>query len=544
MHGAWLHQIKHTDRSLLVMCLTSIATVCIALATATSALGRTFHVPTEAPTIQAGLDSLQDGDTVAVALGTYAEAPVAPPLHFVLRGDVMPDTGDYPRPILDPTSLPGPDTLHSLLLPTDSHPVLEDLGFRHAHGIQSFASDPVLRRVIGDSVAYFLHDLYPDSAVIVVEDCRFLNGAGLAIFTQRASVRASDCEFAAGQGGGGAFGFDHSRFLRCRFQAEVAPAGFMLVVCGMDIQVEDCVFGPGLFDSSGSSPLSVVSPRDVHVLRNTFTDCLEGNDVLDIVADSAEGVEVADNTFIGCAGNFGVIRPRWMESPPLQNSLGTFSGNQIVMCRSSGSHWTGNALTLTTAIKLYNNHFFHLEHNGRPATYTYCPGTPDSGVCLHDNLFFDTGIAMVNDYGEGEDARWNWWGDSTGPYHQTQNPNGHGDGIVGNVDFTPWYPDTSFLEEVRRIRAPLPERFITEAYPNPFNSTVILTLIPSETAIVRVELFDVLGRRVQELWSGPLAHQKTIRFDGSHLASGLYFVRVWEPIENRPLALTKLMLLK
>jgi len=32
----------------------------------------------------------------------------------------------------------------------------------------------------------------------------------------------------------------------------------------------------------------------------------------------------------------------------------------------------------------------------------------------------------------------NWWGDPSGPWHETQNPNGLGGRILGNVDFTPW----------------------------------------------------------------------------------------------------------
>ena len=91
---------------------------------------------------------------------------------------------------------------------------------------------------------------------------------------------------------------------------------------------------------------------------------------------------------------------------------------------------------------------------------------------------------------------------------------------------------------------PLPDKFILEAYPNPFNNTVTLKLIPPEVMIVRVELFDILGRRVKEIWSGPLAYEKQITFDAANLSSGIYFARVWQPIGNRPRALQKIVLLK
>jgi len=35
----------------------------------------------------------------------------------------------------------------------------------------------------------------------------------------------------------------------------------------------------------------------------------------------------------------------------------------------------------------------------------------------------------------------NWWGDPTGPYHPTENPDGLGDEIFGDVLFDPWTAD-------------------------------------------------------------------------------------------------------
>jgi len=50
----------------------------------------------------------------------------------------------------------------------------------------------------------------------------------------------------------------------------------------------------------------------------------------------------------------------------------------------------------------------------------------------------DYGIDAVNNDGETIDARHNWWGDETGPYHPTGNPGGEGDNISDNADFEPW----------------------------------------------------------------------------------------------------------
>jgi hypothetical protein len=141
------------------------------------------------------------------------------------------------------------------------------------------------------------------------------------------------------------------------------------------------------------------------------------------------------------------------------------------------------------------------------------------------------------------DAKSNWWGDASGPYHPTLNPNGLGDEVGNNISFIPWSTDTLF-QSVPCLGKPLPESFVLDAYPNPFNNTVTLRLIPNEAMIIKVELFDILGRKVKELWSGPLAFEKRITFDGSNLSSGIYFVRVWQPIGYRPVALKELVLLK
>jgi hypothetical protein len=36
------------------------------------------------------------------------------------------------------------------------------------------------------------------------------------------------------------------------------------------------------------------------------------------------------------------------------------------------------------------------------------------------------------------DARYNWWGDASGPYHPTLNPTGTGDAVSDDVNFDHW----------------------------------------------------------------------------------------------------------
>ncbi len=71
----------------------------------------------------------------------------------------------------------------------------------------------------------------------------------------------------------------------------------------------------------------------------------------------------------------------------------------------------------------------------------------------------------------------------------------------------------------------LPTAFVLyQNYPNPFNpETVIGFDIPVELN-VEMALFDILGKRVQEITKGPYpAGSHRVQFDGSRLPSGIYF---------------------
>ncbi|NUO19235.1 T9SS type A sorting domain-containing protein [bacterium] len=73
-------------------------------------------------------------------------------------------------------------------------------------------------------------------------------------------------------------------------------------------------------------------------------------------------------------------------------------------------------------------------------------------------------------------------------------------------------------------------------------ATIKLTV--PRAMIARIELFDVTGRRVKEVWSGAVADTKTVTWQADDFASGLYFVRAWDTLGNRPMALAKVVLLR
>ncbi len=67
-------------------------------------------------------------------------------------------------------------------------------------------------------------------------------------------------------------------------------------------------------------------------------------------------------------------------------------------------------------------------------------GAPGTG----NDILANTGLG-VNQVGTGGviTATYNWWGDPTGPYHPTLNPNGKGNRVSDRVLFDPWATDWS-----------------------------------------------------------------------------------------------------
>ena len=63
----------------------------------------------------------------------------------------------------------------------------------------------------------------------------------------------------------------------------------------------------------------------------------------------------------------------------------------------------------------------------------------DSTLEAHFNNIVDNPYLGVGKYGSGiADVTHNWWGDASGPYHESLNPGGEGDAISGIMDFEPW----------------------------------------------------------------------------------------------------------
>ena len=84
------------------------------------------------------------------------------------------------------------------------------------------------------------------------------------------------------------------------------------------------------------------------------------------------------------------------------------------------------------------------------------------------------------------------------------------------------------MEKTEHLSSPIPGEFsLHQNYPNPFNPSTNITVDIPSSAYVILEVYNINGQKINTLVNG----QKqpgiyTYRFDGSRLASGVYFVRM------------------
>ena len=67
-------------------------------------------------------------------------------------------------------------------------------------------------------------------------------------------------------------------------------------------------------------------------------------------------------------------------------------------------------------------------------------------------------------------------------------------------------------------------------YPNPFNPSTKIRYDIAKNGIVKLTVYDQLGRQVSELVNGTKnAGTYEVEFNGSNLASGIYFYKLEVP---------------
>jgi hypothetical protein len=72
------------------------------------------------------------------------------------------------------------------------------------------------------------------------------------------------------------------------------------------------------------------------------------------------------------------------------------------------------------------------------------------------------------------------------------------------------------------------EYVLTSAFPNPFNTSTRFNITVRQRQQVKVQVFNILGQPVRELYDGTMeaGETRTFTFEGGDLPSGIYIYRV------------------
>ena len=329
-------------------------------------------------------------------------------------------------------------------------------------------------------------------------------------------------------------GWGHSRVERCHFSGDYGTQS-ILILSGDSVQVRDCIFGPGV--ASVGERFYFICTNSVFE-NNVIENWSVGQGIFYLQMLAPGSLLVRNNIMRNC------VTP--LSYPP-EVSLYGFDLTQTVTCDTCLMEFDHNSIESCIGFHgvpglVIGNGYGH--HNRFTQISPVAVASQSSQCVLRENLIYGNRVGLKSDSGVATNARWNWWGDSTGPYHSMLNPDGLGDEIQGDVMlFDPWYTDTTFFPDaVPEQDSPLPRDMTLSVYPNPFNPTAILQFAVTEPGVVVLTVFNVNGQQVRELVNSRYdAGRYTVTFNGDNLPSGIYFAR----LAVNQLAITeKLVLMK
>jgi parallel beta-helix repeat protein len=158
---------------------------------------------------------------------------------------------------------------------------------------------------------------------------------------------------------------------------------------------------------------------------------------------------VAENTVTGAVdatGNIGIRLGGLVTSAKIMRNTVTGLTTGIFMNTSAYATITYNDIENNGDGIFINSNDNVIEHNKIYANTGQFSGihltsTANGNQIYHNCIVNNIGINVYGVYKEGGeyvDARNNWWGDSTGPYHPTLNPSGLGNRVSNYVIFSSW----------------------------------------------------------------------------------------------------------
>jgi hypothetical protein len=215
--------------------------------------------------------------------------------------------------------------------------------------------------------------------------------------------------------------------------------------------VVDCQIGISFNDMNGSATGNIVSGGTVgkagmflqqyyatgtwtaSFMNNTISGFdTEGIGAHSYDADTSLAVNIQGNQLTDGTGD-GIYIGDIPESGPAGSITAIISNNLISNWRhgihlvssvNSGSAITGNAIT---------------NNNGSGSGIHVATAVNAANIRVnYNNIMGNIDHGAFNNGTNTLDARFNWWGNGTGPYHPITNPSGTGDNVSDYVDYKPW----------------------------------------------------------------------------------------------------------
>ncbi len=260
----------------------------------------------------------------------------------------------------------------------------------------------------------------------------------------------------------------------------------------------DSLFAFGLNDSSNTLPVSSVSLPGV-----SYGICCSGNNVF--IANASHGVRRIDFTNAatpfdrGCFGN-------WASVVCISGNYAFIGAGAAELRKYDISNLSNITLAASIATSTYARHL----------------------VMQSGHLFasFDDSVFAVFDAASPTSLN------RLGFYHSREKVwnLSVSNNLIFTADSTEMgiYDCSQALGVVDRTSSSVPEHFsLKQNYPNPFNSSTTIEYTIPKTGKVEMKLYDITGRAVGTLVNfnqNPGTYR--VKFDGTKLASGIYFCRL------------------
>jgi hypothetical protein len=537
----------------------------------------TIIVPRDVPTIQAGIDSANDGNIVLVEEGTYYEninfkgKAITVASRYLMDGD----TSHISNTIIDGSQPSNPDSGSVVYFVSgeDTTSVLK--GFTITGGSGTIIIPGIIRGSggihCGNAGAKICHNRIINNSVTSTFQQVFGGGINAGPPTSSAFIVVEDNLIQYNTTTGNEYATGAGMFLG--INARISGNRILDNIASAENQQ---AWGGGMASSSADS---VIVTQNI-VLRNkaqtnSNTELANGGGMfffrdstafVRIIGNRIAYNEIKSNAFQGGAG-VGIERTGNLGGDVL------FANNLVYKNKHTGSETCrGGGLYLhRSKVKVINN---TITENKASYGGGFCSSISESSLLMNNIIWGDTATISGGEidifYGSSptfvyNDIQGGWPGEGNiskepmlrgDDYHLSDSSSCIGAGIdsiqIGGV----WYhcPPTCFLGHARptpsdsmpdmgACESPLGSPIVgleqylsnnlptsyklSQNYPNPFNPNTTIEFDLPKTSEVTLKVFNILGEKVATLVSDRLsAGSYSYEWDASNLASGVYLYRL------------------